>query len=171
MSLEHYTHAKKHLSELETLLLNMFDNPGRLELLLKLTELQIAAGRLALELGIQNAAPVMPEPAPKTTPKSSSQKPAVGNKPNSSLPMYDHVNIKDDQLFSDGKRKLLFVIGKKYFQLEGPALESRLLEAASKITQKSVAYLDRLNYKDGNKILEEIKTAAIANGSFVEGAR
>jgi hypothetical protein len=168
MSLEHYALAKKHLGELETALLNV-PFADRAPMQLELVKLHLEAGRLAL--GIQNVAPVMPEPAPKTAPKSSSQKPTVGNKPNSSLPLYDHVNIKDDQLFSDGKRKLLFVIGKKFYQLEGDALTSRLLEAASKITQKSVAYLDRLNYKDGNKILEEIKAAAIANGSFVEGAR
>jgi hypothetical protein len=138
---------------------------------LELVKLHLAAGQLALDLGIQEATPAMPEPALKTTPKNSSEKPVVGNKPNSSLPMYDHTNIKDEHLFSEGKRKLLFVIGKKFYQLEGDALTSRLLEAASKITQKSVAYLDRLNYKDGNKILEEIKEAAIANGSFVEGAR
>lgn len=169
MTLEHYKYAKAHLAELETVLLNTY-NTNRTALLLELTKLQLEAGKLALDLGISSAEPVTPEPpaAPRAKPSTDSAKPITKS---ARLEVYDHAAVLEKDLFSEGKRKLLFVVGGKLYNLKGDQLHARLLEDANKVTQKSVAHLHLLNFKDGNKILELVKSAAVAAGVWTEGAR
>ncbi len=80
------------------------------------------------------------------------------------LEEYDHSAVPDEDLFSETKVRRLLAIGAKLFNLKGDTLETRLLEAASKILGKSVEDLNALHWKDGNKVMQALEDQAIKRG-------
>lgn len=161
-ALAHYTQAKTHLNALESVLLNTFGE-ARTALQLELVKLQLEAGRLALDLG---AAPSAPKPLEKTL-SEPTPTPAKSSKPEP----YDHSAVPEGKRISEKQLKFLFGLGKSLFELSGTKLESRLLEEASKVLGKSVAYLNQLHAKDGSTLLEQLKRDAEAAGVQVGGVR
>lgn len=83
---------------------------------------------------------------------------------------YDHAGVPDDELFSEGKVKLLYVVGGKLFELRGDALDHRLCKAATSILKRNVHDLHALHWKDGTAVLDAVKTEAIKLGKFQERA-
>jgi hypothetical protein len=80
------------------------------------------------------------------------------------LEEYDHSAVPDEDLFSETKVRRLLAIGAKLFNLKGDPLETRLLEAASKILGRGVADLNALHWKDGNKVMQALEDQAIKRG-------
>ena len=80
------------------------------------------------------------------------------------LEEYDHSAVPDEDLFSETKVRRLLAIGGKLFALKGDALETRLIEAASKILGNGVADLNALHWKDGNKVMQALEDQAIKRG-------
>jgi hypothetical protein len=80
------------------------------------------------------------------------------------LEEYDHSAVPDEDLFSETKVRRLLAIGGKLFNLKGDTLETRLLEAASKILGKGVEDLNALHWKDGNKVMQALEDQAIKRG-------
>jgi hypothetical protein len=80
------------------------------------------------------------------------------------LEEYDHSAVPDEDLFSETKVRRLLAIGGKLFNLKGDPLETRLLEAASKILGKGVEDLNALHWKDGNKVMQALEDQAIKRG-------
>jgi hypothetical protein len=80
------------------------------------------------------------------------------------LDEYDHGAVADEDLFSETKVRRLMTIGGKLFNLKGEQLETRLLEAASKIVGKAVADLHALHWRDGNKVMQALEDQAVKRG-------
>lgn len=80
------------------------------------------------------------------------------------LEEYDHSAVPDEDLFSESKVRRLLAIGGKLFNLKGDSLETRLLEAASKILGKGVADLNGLHWKDGSKVMQALEDQAVKRG-------
>jgi hypothetical protein len=80
------------------------------------------------------------------------------------LDEYDHGAIPDEDLFSETKVRRLMAIGGKLFNLKGEQLETRLLEAASKIIGRAVADLHALHWRDGNKVMQALEDQAVKRG-------
>ena len=80
------------------------------------------------------------------------------------LEEYDHSDVNDEDVFSEAKVRRLLAIANKLFNLSGDDLEHRVLGAASKILNKSVADLHALHWKDGNEIMAAIEAQAIKKG-------
>ena len=80
------------------------------------------------------------------------------------LDEYDHGAVADEDLFSETKVRRLMAIGGKLFNLKGEQLETRLLEAASKIIGKGVADLHALHWRDGNKVMQALEDQAVKRG-------
>lgn len=77
---------------------------------------------------------------------------------------YDHAAVADEDLFSEAKVKRLMAIGGKLFGLKGDALETRLLEAATKILSKAVHDLHALHWRDGNDVMRALEETAVKRG-------
>jgi hypothetical protein len=101
-----------------------------------------------------------PEVAKTTAPMDSSTNLDIDD----GLEEYDHSAVPDEDLFSETKVRRLLAIGAKLFNLKGDTLETRLLEAASKILGKGVADLNALHWKDGNKVMQALEDQAIKRG-------
>ena len=86
------------------------------------------------------------------------------------LEEYDHSDVNDEDVFSEAKVRRLLAIANKLFNLSGDDLEHRVLGAASKILNKSVADLHALHWKDGNEIMAAIEAQAIKKGVW-EGTK
>ena len=80
------------------------------------------------------------------------------------LEEYDHSDVNDEDVFSEAKVRRLLAIANKLFNLSGDDLEHRVLGAASKILNKSVADLHALHWKDGNEIMAAIEAQAVKKG-------
>jgi hypothetical protein len=80
------------------------------------------------------------------------------------LEEYDHAEVNDEDVFSEAKVRRLLAIANKLFNLSGDDLEHRVLGAASKILNKSVADLHALHWKDGNEIMSAIEAQAVKKG-------
>jgi hypothetical protein len=80
------------------------------------------------------------------------------------LEEYDHAEVNDEDVFSEAKVRRLLAIANKLFNLSGDDLEHRVLGAASKILNKSVADLHALHWKDGNEIMAAIEAQAVKKG-------
>ena len=80
------------------------------------------------------------------------------------LEEYDHAEVNDEDVFSEAKVRRLLAIAHKLFNLSGDDLEHRVLGAASKILNKSVADLHALHWKDGNEVMQAIEAQAIKKG-------
>jgi hypothetical protein len=80
------------------------------------------------------------------------------------LEEYDHAEVNDEDVFSEAKVRRLLAIANKLFNLSGEDLEHRVLGAASKILNKSVADLHALHWKDGNEIMSAIEAQAVKKG-------
>jgi hypothetical protein len=101
-----------------------------------------------------------PTPAPRATQQVSGTELDVDD----GLEEYDHAEINDEDVFSEAKVRRLLAIANKLFNLSGDDLEHRVLGAASKILNKSVADLHALHWKDGNEIMSAIEAQAIKKG-------
>jgi hypothetical protein len=80
------------------------------------------------------------------------------------LEEYDHAEVNDEDVFSEAKVRRLLAIANKLFNLSGDDLEHRVIGAASKILDKSVADLHALHWKDGNEVMQAIEAQAIKKG-------
>jgi hypothetical protein len=80
------------------------------------------------------------------------------------LEEYDHAEVNDEDVFSEAKVRRLLAIANKLFNLSGDDLEHRVLGAASKILNKSVADLHALHWKDGNEVMAAIEAQAVKKG-------
>ncbi len=101
-----------------------------------------------------------PEVAKTTAPMDSSTNLDIDD----GFEEYDHSAVPDEDLFSETKVRRLLAIGAKLFNLKGDTLETRLLEAASKILGKGVEDLNALHWKDGNKVMQALEDQAIKRG-------
>jgi hypothetical protein len=102
-----------------------------------------------------------PTPAPRAgTQQVSSSELDVDD----GLEEYDHADVNDEDVFSEAKVRRLLAIANKLFNLSGDDLEHRVLGAASKILNKSVADLHALHWKDGNEIMSAIEAQAVKKG-------
>ena len=101
-----------------------------------------------------------PTPAPRSTQQISSAELDVDD----GLEEYDHADVNDEDVFSEAKVRRLLAIANKLFNLSGNDLEHRILGAASKILNKSVADLHALHWKDGNEIMSAIEAQAVKKG-------
>jgi hypothetical protein len=97
------------------------------------------------------------DPAPRATQQVSSAELDVDD----GLEEYDHAEVNDEDVFSEAKVRRLLAIANKLFNLSGDDLEHRVLGAASKILNKSVADLHALHWKDGNEIMAAIEAQAV----------
>lgn len=118
------------------------------------------------------------KPASALGPPTNKRKPAHENEPETAtqaapsadldiddgLEEYDHSAVPDEDLFSETKVRRLLAIGGKLFNLKGDSLETRMLEAASKILGRGVADLNALHWKDGNKVMHALEDQAVKRG-------
>jgi hypothetical protein len=107
-----------------------------------------------------------PTPAPRAKQNVSNAELDVDD----GLEEYDHAEVNDEDVFSEAKVRRLLAIANKLFNLTGDDLEHRVLGAASKILNKSVADLHALHWKDGNEIMSAIEAQAVKKGVW-ESAR
>lgn len=107
-----------------------------------------------------------PEPEAVATVKAQPEEPDIDD----GLEEYDHGAVPDDELFSDAKVLRLLTIGAKLFNLQGDALEARVLEAASKILARSVADLYAVQRHDGETVMKQLEETAIKRGVWERGA-
>lgn len=101
-----------------------------------------------------------PTPPPRATQQVSNAELDVDD----GLEEYDHSDVNDEDVFSEAKVRRLLAIANKLFNLSGDDLEHRVLGAASKILNKSVADLHALHWKDGNEIMSAIEAQAVKKG-------
>ena len=111
------------------------------------------------------------KPTDDPTPAAASQSTRATQQVSSSdldvddgLEEYDHSDVNDEDVFSEAKVRRLLAIANKLFNLSGDDLEHRVLGAASKILNKSVADLHALHWKDGNEIMAAIEAQAVKKG-------
>ena len=101
-----------------------------------------------------------PEPEAVTNVKAQPEEPDIDD----GLEEYDHSAVPDDELFSDAKVRRLLTIGAKLFNLQGDALEARVLGAAGKILGKSIADLYALQWRDGGEVMKQLEETAVKRG-------
>lgn len=101
-----------------------------------------------------------PEPEAVTSVKAQPEEPDIDD----GLEEYDHSAVPDDELFSDAKVRRLLIIGAKLFNLQGDALEARVLGAAGKILGKSIADLYALQWRDGGEVMKQLEETAVKRG-------
>ncbi len=87
------------------------------------------------------------------------------------LEEYDHTAITDEDLFSESKVRRLMAIGSKLFNLRDESLETRLLEASSKILKKAIADLNALHWRDGNEVMRQLEETAVKRGVWDAASR
>jgi hypothetical protein len=106
-----------------------------------------------------------PTDDPTPTPRAATQQVSSSDLDvDDGLEEYDHADVNDEDVFSEAKVRRLLAIANKLFNLSGDDLEHRVLGAASKILNKSVADLHALHWKDGNEIMQAIEAQAIKKG-------
>ena len=101
-----------------------------------------------------------PEPEAVTSVKAQPEEPDIDD----GLEEYDHSAVPDDELFSDAKVRRLLTIAAKLFNLQGDALEARVLGAAGKILGKSIADLYALQWRDGGEVMKQLEETAVKRG-------
>jgi hypothetical protein len=106
-----------------------------------------------------------PTPAPNQSARATTQQVSSAELDvDDGLEEYDHSDVNDEDVFSEAKVRRLLAIANKLFNLTGDDLEHRVLGAASKILNKSVADLHALHWKDGNEVMGAIEAQAVKKG-------
>lgn len=77
---------------------------------------------------------------------------------------YKHEFVESEDLFSEAKVKNLLNLAEKLFKLKDSALETRVLEAASKILKCNVIDLYGLHWRDGSQIAKQFEDSLIKRG-------
>jgi hypothetical protein len=108
------------------------------------------------------------EPAAETAPAKTAKVEELDI--DDGLEEYDHGAVPDDELFSEAKVRRLLSIAGKLFNLKGEALETRVLEASSKILKKSIADVHALHWRDGNEVMKQLEETAIKRGVWERSA-